>query len=183
VRTVVLILAISSPAVGADFRLLDFGASCTAIDAKETALGSTKTEWPKLDALEMHAFNGTAFQAQVTIGYLCSNDSFLAGNYLFPKGELETALAEYEAVHKELVSTHGVPFLDSSPWMTPMDSRWLQSDPKRYSTTWKTPRAWVHLSILPLRDEGKSQWQLAVMYTKPTADVSSHTSLERTRER
>jgi hypothetical protein len=181
VRIVVLLLAISTPTVAADFRLLDFGASCTAIDAKEAGLESTKTDWPKLDGAEMHAFNGMAFKAQVTIGYFCSNDLFLAGNYFFPKGEIEQALVSYEAVHKKLVSTYGAPFLDSSRWMAPMDSRWLQGDPTRYSTTWKTPLAWVHLSILPLRDEGKIQWQLAVMYTKPTAGVSSNTSLERTR--
>jgi hypothetical protein len=183
VRIAVLLLAASMPAVGADFRLLDFGASCAAIEAKEAALGSTRTEWPKIDAAEMYAFKGTAFKSQVTIGYFCSNDSLLAGNYFFPKGELDAALASYEVAHKELVSEYGAPFLDDSRWMTPMDSRWLKGDPKNYSTTWKTPRAWIHLSILPLRDEGKTQWQLAVMYTKPTAGVSSNTSLERTRGR
>jgi len=183
VRIVVLLLAVSTPTVGADFRLLEFGASCTAIDTKEAGLGSTKTDWPKLDAAEMHAFKGMAFQAQVTIGYFCSNDLFLAGNYFFPKGDVDEALANYEAVHKELVSTYGAPFLDNSRWMAPMDSRRLQGDPRKYSTTWKTPRAWVHLSILPLRDEARTKWQLAVMYTKPTAGVSSNTSLERTRDR
>jgi hypothetical protein len=179
----VLLVAIATSAVGADFRVLDFGASCAAVDSKEAALGSTKAEWPKLDAAEMHAFKGTAFQAQVTIGYYCSSDALLAGNYFFPAGELEAVLANYEAAHKELVSTYGAPFLDSSSWMTPMDSRWLEGDPKRYSTTWKTERAWVHMSILPLRDEGKGQWQLAVMYTMATADVSSNISLEQTRGR
>ena len=182
-RIAVLLLVVSMPAVSADFRLLDFGASCTAIEEKEAALGSTKAEWPKLDAAEMHAFKGMAFQTQVTIGYFCSNDLFLAGNYFFPKGEIGGALASYETVHKELVSTYGPPFLDDSRWMTPMDSRWLQADPRKYSTTWKTPRAWIHLSILPLRDEGKPQWQLAIAYIKPTAGVSSNTSLERTRDR
>jgi hypothetical protein len=185
VRIAILLLVVSTSAVGADFRLLDFGASCAAIDAKEAALGNATAEWQKLEEVEMHAFKGSAFQAQVIIGYYCSNDSLLAGNYYFPKGDLEIALAHYEVAHKELASTYGVPFLDDSRWMAPMDSRWLQEDPRKYSTTWKTPRVWVHLSILALHDEGKSegQWQLAIMYIKATADVSSNTSLERTRER
>ena len=184
-RIAVLLLVVSTSAVGADFRVLDFGDSCAAIGAKEAALGSTRAEWPKLEAAEVHAFKGPAFQTQVIIGYYCSNDSLLAGNYFFPKGDLEKALGNYEVAHKELASTYGAPFLDDSRWMAPMDSRWLQEDPIRYSTTWKTPRVWVHLSILALRDEGKSkgQLQLAIMYTKSTADVSSNKSLERARGR
>lgn len=166
-------LFLSGSITAADFRALDIGGSCEDIAAAEAALGSTPIEWPALQWGVMHAFEGRAFDSGVRIAYLCSDGKLVTGNFFFQAGDLTAALANYGIVHAELSKTHGDAYLDNSRWMQPMDSRWLESDPEKYSTTWRTPRVWVTMNILPIIEAGRPGLQLAISYVRPSKDTGS----------
>jgi len=179
----VALVLVTGPAVSADFRVLDIGAPCTEIAAQEIALGSRQVPWSPVEGVTVFAFEGKAFGASVDLTYVCSHGALLTGNYFFPIEELAAATARYEGLHKKIPATYGEPESDNTPWMRPLDSRWLQADAKRFQTTWNTSRILVTTSIMPSQPSERTGWRVFVFYCATHDPERSNKSLERTRER
>jgi hypothetical protein len=161
--------------------LLDFGASCADVPAQEAALGAKEVK-PRVEDMGLLAFEGKAFDRRADFTYLCPKGALIAGDYYLLSQPLPDAIASYEAIHKQLSTIYGAPFLDNSPWMQPyIDSRWLEKNPLRYMTTWRTPRVSVTTVFLPSLPEQPSGWRVAIHFGQPSAAARSNTSLERTR--
>jgi hypothetical protein len=174
---------LSVPAGSADFRLLDIGASCADTRAQEIALGSREIPWSAVPGATVFAFEGKAFGAIVHFAYFCVHDTLRAGNYHFPIEDLSAAVSRYESLHKEISKTYGAASSDNSPWMRPLDPRGLQSDPKKYTTTWSTPRINVTTTIMPSHPTEPKGWRVFLLYSPSFDGERSNTSLERTRDR
>lgn len=153
-KAAALALLVVGPAVGGDFRTLDFGEKCDNLESMEAAFGSRPVEWPKLDQSEMHAFDGTAFEREVTIGYLCSDGRLLTGNYFFPFEDRQTAVASFEAVHKQLSRIYGTPRV---------------YEPGDLGARWKTPRVWIQANVMSLREEQPKRFRLVILFGRTTS--------------
>ena len=178
-----MLLLLSVPAVAADFRTLDFGASCADVVAQESALGS-KAVKPRVEGMGIFAFEGQGLNRELDFTYFCPKGALFTGDYFLRPQPLADAVVSYESVHKALSAIYGAPVLDNSPWMQPtVDSRWLEKDPLKYMTTWNTPRLSITTSFLPSLPEQPTGWRVFVHFGLALKATRSNTSLERTRER
>ena len=157
-----MFLLISVQAFGADFRVLDFGRSCTSVREREEGLGSKQIAWNPSGA-EFLAFEAQEFDRQVSILYFCPKGSLFTGNYFFPLEDLDAALRSLRAVYDNLNSLHGRPFLDSTPWEKYADPRFVMADPRKYTVTWRASRIRTTISLAPGHDRSDSTWQVFVV--------------------
>jgi hypothetical protein len=181
-RAATSILALLSvPTLAGDFRLLDFGASCANVAAQEVALGAKEVR-PRVEGMGILAFEGEAFDRRLDFTYFCPKGVLFTGDYYFPSQPLSDAVVSYEAAHKQLSTIYGAPVLDNSPWMQPaVDTRWLESNPLKYMTTWNTPRISIATIFLPSLPEQPPGWRVAIHFGQSLDAERSNKSLERTR--
>jgi hypothetical protein len=156
-----------APALSGDFRSLNFGDSCATVLTAETDRGSVSVPWSRDD---VHAFNGRDFNRDLTFTYFCPKGVLFAGNYYFPIESLHSALESYHDAYGLLISIYGAPFLDNTPWQVGSDTsdpRAVSTDPRKYSTSWKTERTYVHIMLIPPKVSGEPDWRVFVVAMKP----------------
>lgn len=149
-------LALAAPSGAADFRALDFGASCDSIRAFETSQGSVPLPAEPMAGGELIAFQGRAFERDVSIVYQCVANRLAAGRYYFPPEPFERVVASYGEVRGVLAAAYGEPFLDTTPPAT-------DPDPIKYAAAWRMPRLRISLSLVPRRGASPPDWQVFVM--------------------
>lgn len=138
-----LAVILISPLVNAaDFRILDFGATCEGVQVRE--------QGAEIAGAGAHAFSGQDFARGVTVKYLCGKKEWplFVGNYLFPIEPLGKAVTSYHKVYVRLISIYGTPYLDTTRWQVgarTKDQRNINPDPRKYGTYWKTPRLLINL--------------------------------------
>jgi hypothetical protein len=164
-RFVMPVLALlSAPAFCADFRMLDFGASCANVAAQETSSGAKQIQW-RVEGTGILAFEGQAFDQRLVFTYFCPKGVLFTGDYYFPSEPLAEATASYEVAHKQLSTTYGPPVMDNAPWVqSVVDSHRLESDPRKYMTAWHTPRVSVTTILLPSQDNEPPGWRVAIHF-------------------
>jgi hypothetical protein len=183
-RLAFILLTLAGPAVAGDFRALDIGASCATATVVEESLGNKRIKWGANEGDTVLAFQASAFGRPIVLNYFCPRGVLFAGNYFLPVQSLADAALSYESVHKELSETYGAPFVDNSPWVKPArDSKWIETDARKYMTTWNTPRVSVTMSVMPSLESEAPGWRIFIVYGGPIGGERSNTSLERTRER
>jgi hypothetical protein len=159
-----LLTLLSLPAFAGDYRSLDIGDSCENVAVQETKLGSKPIEWHVKD-MPILAFEGVAFDRRLIFTYFCPNGALLAGDYYLPSEPPSDAVESYEAVHKNLSAIYGAPAIDNTPWMQPaVDPQWLERDPQRYMTIWRTTRVSVTTIFLPSQNDEPAGWRVAVHF-------------------
>jgi hypothetical protein len=159
-------LVISLSAASADFRLLDFGSSCSAVQEREERLEGSARLASK--GAGLYYFSGKAFGRDVTISYLCPKGVLLAGEYRFPFESLDMALQSYRQASSGLASLYGAPsgHEPDLPAVVPGDPREMAANPPIYTSIWITPRAFVTLSLMSRRDWPNRVWQVFVIISR-----------------
>lgn len=152
----VVATVIAWPASAADFRALDFGSPCDAIQSFEESQGSVPIPGDTLTGGELIAFRGRAFERDVSIVYLCIQGRLAAGHHLLPAEEFERVVKSFGEIRAALAAVHGDPFLDTSP-------RTVNVDATKYVAAWRTPRVRISLSLVPQRKGPSPDWQVFVM--------------------
>ena len=162
----VLILLVS-PAMAADFRTLNFGDTCNATSAAESARGSSPIQWSREN---VYALKGRDFDRDLTFTYFCPKGVLFSGNFYFPVEEPVIAVSSYHSAYDFLISTYGAPFVDNTPWHVgsgTKDPRTVPSDPRNYLTSWRTARANVAMMLVPQGEGGNAGWQLSIAVIRP----------------
>jgi hypothetical protein len=150
--------------VGAeDFRVLDFGSSCAALQELEQATGSKPLAG--VSAPNIQGFKGLAFDREASIVYVCKQGKFALGNYFFPGQHFDGALKNLHDVYDNLTAKYGAPFLNNSPWQAGpnKDPAAVASDPSKYSVTWRTERVDTTISLVSNGDTLGATWEVIVV--------------------
>jgi hypothetical protein len=167
-RTLLVIcLLIGSQALAADFRGTEFGSSCAAIAARESALGSKPAQW-SWSGPGFHPFLGSIFDRPVYILYLCRNDTLAIGDYHFLKHKYDDALADFLAAHSYFSSIYGSATLASSPGKTGPAAEVFPSQgvPEEFTMTWITAELIVHVDLLVDGDRSGQNWRATVVISR-----------------
>lgn len=106
-----LVIAIATTASAADFRTLDFEASCEGVAALEAARGSTPFEG-QLPSGFQFAFRGREMDRDVVFAYACQDGRFYRGGYLFDAKDEADAAALYRALKQRVRRERGAPSYD-----------------------------------------------------------------------
>lgn len=148
-RLTILPLILALPAGAADFRSIDIGQSCDAVDPWEMAHGSTRNITRADAGLEVHSFNVEQFGRRVTVRYLCHDGKFFSGHYVFPLEPWSQAAETYRAVYNALRSIYGAASPDD-PGSDDIDNK--ARSPNHWTThisVWTGSNADTTLSIVP----------------------------------
>lgn len=162
-------IIVSSPAPAEDFRTLNFGAACDSVQAREQARGSVAISSGKIPGADNYAFRGRDFDRDLTLTYFCPKGILFSGNYFFPVEQLEAAATSYRNAYDLLVSLYGAPYIDTTPWQVggdTKDERAVASNPRKYMTSWRTPRLHVTVSIMPSDESGEPGWRVFVVLSR-----------------
>jgi hypothetical protein len=154
-------------AIAGDFRGADIGESCALIKEREIALGSREIRW-KGELPEFIAFGGRAFERDVEIRYLCSNEGKLVtGDYVFYSTTVEYAFVVFDDLYAQLSNLYGEPVLDHAPWPADAASRYkYKGILLRTMTTWNSPRVSVTAGIIPLA-EPAGRTKVLIIFSRP----------------
>lgn len=157
-------LLVSAKTLAQDFRVLDFGSPCAPIAELEEALGSRQVPW-SVSGPDLKTFEGRAFGRDVFIIYLCKKGLLFTGNYRFPKENFDDAFETLRKTYETLVSTYGVPTLDTSPWQfgAMLKDPRLISNERKYMTSWLTRPVSTTVALMLDGDEAGANWQVIVV--------------------
>lgn len=164
----VLTLLLAAQLQAADFRTTDFGDSCALIANREAALGNEPIKWGE-DNANVRAFKAHEFGRDVPVVYVCLKGVLRLGNYFFPQQEKDAALETLRATYDGLISTYGVPFLDSTPWQYGEGTihPWVvASEPQGYRASWKTPTISFYTALMLRGDQAGPNWGVIVVFSK-----------------
>jgi hypothetical protein len=158
-------LLLCGPAVAADFRVLDFDASCEQIESLELARGSTKLDG-KLPSGYQFAFHTREMERDGLAVYACDAGRFYRGGYIFEaRGEAD-ASALYAAIKKRVTRELGAPSYDFASKehrkkMTDAGATLSRSD--TLVAFWDAGKSEAHASVAaPAKDRG---WRVSLSYT------------------
>jgi hypothetical protein len=169
-RAVALIVALAAPAANAaDFRALNFDASCDGVAAREAAMGSQPYEG-KLPSGYQLAFRARELDRDVVIGYSCRDGKFFRGAYIFDAQDGDDATRLYGALKKRVTGELGAPYYD---FASAEHRRKMQEVGATLSRTdtqvafWKNDVYEAHASVAePSKDRG---WRVSLSYTALSA--------------
>ena len=170
-RSVVLILlaAAGGPAAAADFRALDFGASCAEVASKEAALGSAPyTE--QLPSGFQYAFRNREMDREAIVGYACRDGHFFRGAYIFMVKDEADATAVYNALKKRVTKERGKPSYDfaSAEYRNKMKSVGATLAPVDTQVAfWSNGHSEAHASVAA--PSGTRGWRVSLSYTAEDA--------------
>jgi hypothetical protein len=148
-RLTILLMIFTVPAGAADFRSIDIGQSCNAVDAWEMAHGSTRNITRADPGLEVYSYNVEQFGRRVIVRYLCHYGKFFSGHYDFPLEPWPQAVKTYRATYNSIRSIHGAPSTEDHA-SDDIDNR--ARSPNHWTThisEWKDSKADIVLSIVP----------------------------------
>jgi hypothetical protein len=162
-KCLLTLVILALPVSAADFRVVDFGASCDSIRDLEKATGSREASWPGLSP-DVPGFIGQLFDREVTITYFCYHGKFTVGNYFFAWQSPDDAVQTFHYAYDKLVLENGAPYTDLTPWrVSASRSISIQPNILKYRADWLNER--VHTTIL-LRasDDGSpAKWQVTIL--------------------
>src|SRR3990170_2177284 len=101
-------LITSANGVAADFRTLDFNASCEQVEPLETARGSTTFDG-KLPSGYQFAFRTREMDRDALAVYACDGGQFFRGAYIFEAKDEADATRLYTALKRRVTSELGAP--------------------------------------------------------------------------
>jgi hypothetical protein len=152
-------------ASAADFRALDFGASCANLPALEAAQGSSRFE-EQLPSGYQHAFRGRYLDRDVVIGYACRDGAFFRGAYIFQAQDQADAASLYRKLKQQITHERGAPSYD---FASPEHRRKMQSAGATLSAAdkqvafWNGKRDETHLSVA--QPSGTRGWRVSLSFT------------------
>ena len=170
-RFVVLILlaAACGRAAAADFRALDFNASCSDVAAKEAALGSIAyTE--QLPSGFQYAFRNREMDRDAIVGYACRDGRFFRGAYIFMVKDEADATALYRALKTRVTKERGKPSYDfaSAEYRNKMKSIGAALSPVDTQVAfWNNGHSEAHASVAA--PSGTRGWRVSLSYTAEEA--------------
>ena len=153
----------------ADFRALDFNASCESLPALEAARGSTTFD-ERLPSGFQFAFRGHEMNRDVVIAYACRDGRFFRGAYIFAAQDEADASALYHALKQRVTRERGAPSYDfaSREYRQKMQS--IGATLARADTEvafWNNGHSEAHASVAaPSGDRG---WRVSLSYTAEDA--------------
>jgi hypothetical protein len=103
--------AMSERADAADFRVLDFNASCADIPALEAARGARVLD-ERLPSGFQFAFRDRELDRDVVVAYACRDGKFFRGAYIFAVPDEATASAVYRSLKQRVTRELGQPAYD-----------------------------------------------------------------------
>jgi hypothetical protein len=169
-HAVLLTAALAVQSAGAaDFRALNFDASCDGVTERETALGSRPYEG-KLPSGYQLAFRGRELDREVVIGYSCRDGKFFRGAYIFDAEDGDDATRLYGALKKRVTSELGAPYYDFASAehrrkMTEVGATLSRTDTQ--VAFWKNDKYEAHASVAePSKERG---WRVSLSYTALSA--------------
>ena len=109
--TLIAFLLLADHVIAADFRVLDFKASCDKVTPLETAQGSAPVSG-RLPSGFQFAFNVREMDRDAVAGYACRDGRLFRGAYIFPVRDQAEATALYTAIKKKLSDERGKPSFD-----------------------------------------------------------------------
>ncbi|HVF15476.1 MAG TPA: hypothetical protein VNA21_01140 [Steroidobacteraceae bacterium] len=159
----------SAASIAADFRVLDFDASCDGVAELEAARGSTAFEG-KLPSGYQHAFRNRDMDRDVVIGYSCRDGKFFRGAYIFDAKDGEDATQLYTALKRRVSKELGVPYYDFASTAHRRKMEEVGATLSRTDTQvafWNAKNSEAHASVAePSKDRG---WRVSLSYTAKSA--------------
>ena len=160
---------ISTQALSADFRVLDFEKSCDDVASLEAARGSQPFVG-KLPSGYHYAFKAREFDRDVVIGYTCPDGKFTRGAYIFDVKDGDEATQLYTAVKQRVTNELGAPYYDFASKEHRRKMQEVGAALSRADTQvafWKAKNSEAHASVAePSRDRG---WRVSLSYTANSA--------------
>jgi hypothetical protein len=161
----ILLAAAASPTLAADFRALDFNASCADVAAKEAALGSTPyTE--QLPSGFQYAFNNREMGRDVIVGYACKDGRFFRGAYIYRVKDGADATRLYNEIKRRVTKERGKPSYDfaSAEYRNKMKAIGAKLDPVDTQVAfWNNGHSEAHASVAA--PSGTRGWRVSLSDT------------------
>jgi hypothetical protein len=159
----------SASSLAADFRALNFDASCDGVAELEAARGSTPFEG-KLPSGYQHAFRNRDMDRDVVIGYSCKDGKFFRGAYIFDAKDGEDATQLYTALKRRVSKELGAPYYDFASAEHRRKMADVGATLSRTDTQvafWNAKNSEAHASVAePSKDRG---WRVSLSYTAKSA--------------
>lgn len=160
---------IAMQATAADFRVLDYSASCQKVASLESARGSTAFEG-KLPSGYQFAFRTREMDRDAVVAYSCREDQFFRGAYIFDASDADDATKVYAALKKRVSGELGAPYYDFASAEHRKKMRDVGATLSRTDTEvafWKAKNSEAHASVaMPSADHG---WRVSLSYTANSA--------------
>lgn len=153
----------------ADFRALDFNASCDNLPALEAALGSAPFE-ERLPSGFQFAFKGREMDRDVVIAYACRDGHFFRGAYIFNAKDGADASALYKAVKQRVTRERGAPSFDFASREYRQKMQAVGATLSRADTEvafWNNGHSEAHASVA--EPSGERGWRVSLSYTTEDA--------------
>jgi hypothetical protein len=158
-------LFLCGPALAADFRVLDFDASCEQVENLELARGSTRFEGKLLSGYQF-AFRTREMDRDALAVYACDHGTFYRGGYIFDAKDEADAAALYAAIKKRLTGELGAPSYDFAGKEHRKKMSAVGATLSRVDTLvafWNAKNSEAHASVAaPSKDRG---WRVSLSYT------------------
>ena len=152
-------------ALAADFRALDFNASCADVAAREAALGSTPYG-EQLPSGFQYAFHNREMDRDVIVAYACRDAHFFRGAYIFMVKDEADATAVYGALKRQVTKERGKPSFDfaSTAYRNKMKSVGATLSPVDTQVAfWNNGHSEAHASVAA--PSGTRGWRVSLSYT------------------
>jgi hypothetical protein len=157
------------PANAADFRTLDFNASCDNVAALEAARGSLPFD-ERLPSGFQLAFRGREMDRDVVIAYACRDGRFFRGAYIFAAKDEADASALYKALKQRVTRERGTPSYDFASREYRQKMQAIGATLSRADTEvafWNNGRSEAHASVA--EPSGTRGWRVSLSYTAADA--------------
>jgi hypothetical protein len=154
-----------APALAADFRALDFNATCENLPAQEAGLGSQPYD-EQLPSGFQYAFRAREMGRDVVIGYACREGRFFRGAYIFMAKDEADATQLYEALKKRVTRERGAPSFDFASAEYRRRMREVGATLSRSDTQvafWNNQHSEAHASVAA--PSGQRGWRVSLSYT------------------
>jgi len=152
-------------AIAADFRALDFNASCSDVAAREAKLGSTPyTE--QLPSGFQYAFHNREMDRDAIVAYDCKDGRFFRGAYIFMVKDEADATALYRALKRRVTKERGKPSYDfaSAEYRNKMKAIGATLAPVDTEVAfWNNGHSEAHASVAA--PSGTRGWRVSLSYT------------------
>jgi hypothetical protein len=152
-------------AEAADFRALDFNASCAVLPAKEAALGSAPFD-EQLPSGFQFAFRNREMDRDVIVAYACRDGRFFRGAYIFSVRDAAEATTLYSALKRRMTKERGAPSFDfaSAEYRRKMQAVGATLSPVDMQVAfWDSSRSEAHASVAA--PSGTRGWRVSLSFT------------------
>ena len=156
-------------AQAADFRALDFSASCESLPAQEAALGSTPFN-EQLPSGFQYAFHNREMGRDVVVAYACRDGQFFRGAYIFAARDAADATALYAALKRRVTKERGAPSFDfaSAEYRRKMQAVGATLAPVDTQVAfWNNSHSEAHASVAA--PSGQRGWRVSLSFTAENA--------------